>query len=184
MSLEQLLSEHKGAILAAWWDRVLATYPPEAARFLSTEEDPFANPVGTALRRGLTGVVDSLVRNTGPEEVTPHLDQILRIRAVQGGPPSESAGLIVLLKKAVRDALAVAGREGRISPEDLLALDERIDALVLMAFDVYMRCREQIYEVRTAEVRHRLFRLLQKAQLMAPDPATGPELDGVACDGP
>jgi hypothetical protein len=35
-------------------------------------------------------------------------------------------------------------------------LEDRIDEMALLAFDVFMRCREQLYEVRANEARRRL----------------------------
>ena len=55
-------------------------------------------------------------------------------------------------------------RENHLQDQVLL-LDSRIDALALRAFDVYMGCREQVYELRVNEVkrmRERAFRLLEQ----------------------
>ncbi|MEW6044980.1 MAG: RsbRD N-terminal domain-containing protein [Bacillota bacterium] len=174
LNLEDLLSERKGAIVEAWLDLTLQAYPPEAVRFLRSEPDPFANPVGKALRRDLAGLFEGLVCKAGYGEVHPFLDEAMRIRAVQGVPPSQSIGFLFLLKTVVRAELAGALQEGQVTPDQLWAFDARVDELALSAFDVYMQCRERIYEVRVGEVKNRTFRLLQKAHLLVAGPEAGP----------
>jgi hypothetical protein len=50
---------------------------------------------------------------------------------------------------------------------ELAKIDSVIDDLALFAFDLYMRCREKIYDLKAQEARDMTFRLLQKAQAMA-----------------
>jgi len=38
-------------------------------------------------------------------------------------------------------------------PADLSILEARIDEMALLAFDVFMRCREQLYEIKVNEAR-------------------------------
>jgi hypothetical protein len=42
------------------------------------------------------------------------------------------------------------------SPASPATIEARIDQLALMAFDHYMKCREQIAEVRASEVQRRI----------------------------
>ena len=48
MKIEEILSQHKPALLKKWFHLVMQTYPEETARFLKNENDPFANPVGSS----------------------------------------------------------------------------------------------------------------------------------------
>ena len=48
-ALEQVLFSRKGAILEEWRRAVLATYAAETRAFLTSEKDPFCNPVGHVL---------------------------------------------------------------------------------------------------------------------------------------
>ncbi len=54
--------------------------------------------------------------------------------------------------------------------EELAALESRIDDMALLAFDLFMGCREKIYELRANEVRNRTVRLLKKADLIVEIP--------------
>jgi len=38
--------------------------------------------------------------------------------------------------------------------------------MALISFDIYMKCREKIYELKTDELRRMTYRLLQKANLV------------------
>ena len=72
---------------------------------------------------------------------------------------------IFLLKKAIRESLGNKIHETHIS-EELLLLDSKIDDLALLSFDIYMKCRERVYEIKADEVRRMTFRLLQRANLI------------------
>jgi hypothetical protein len=58
------------------------------------------------------------------------------------------------LKGILREALGVEGR-GSPGAESLASLEGRIDEMALLAFDLYMRCREQLYRIRAGEARRR-----------------------------
>ena len=46
--------------------------------------------------------------------------------------------------------------------DDVFVLEERIDTMVLIAFDLYMNCREKIYEIRAMEARNATHKLLER----------------------
>ena len=61
--------------------------------------------------------------------------------------------------------------------EQLLALESRLDEMALLAFDVYMRCREKMYEIRANEAKNQVSALLRKKGLLSEAPAWNPEPD-------
>ena len=71
---------------------------------------------------------------------------------------------IFQLKKIVRQELGASCCSNRESLEELAAFDSAVDDLALFAFDLYMKCREKIYELKANEARSMTFRLLQQAQ--------------------
>jgi hypothetical protein len=166
MRLKDYLSEKTDAILRRWFEAVVQTYPADTSNFLKTQKNPFANPVGHAISDGMGGVLRALLEEGSPDpaSVTQFLDSIIRIRAVQGFAPSEALSFVFSLKDVLREELA----EGQYEPPpaEMAALDARIDRLAMLSFDIYMGCREKLYEVRANEVRNRTFRLLQKANLL------------------
>jgi hypothetical protein len=153
--LEALLAK-KSAIVKEWLARTLQTYPEHTSRFLSQEKDPFRNPVGYTLREALPALFDRLVEGSDAATLSRLLDPILRIRAVQDFSAGQAVAFIFLLKRVIREALE---DETHRDPngEGLAAVEARIDEMALLGFDLFMRCREQIYEIKASEAKRRLF---------------------------
>jgi hypothetical protein len=166
MDLKQHLMEKKPAILKKWFDAVADTYPENTSGFLKKQKAQFTNPVGYTLAEGLDGLFDALLNEMMPETVKTCLDGIIRIRAIQEFSPSEAVAFIFQLKKIARQAL---GSEILLKPgmtDELAAFDSAIDDLALFAFDIYMKCREKIYELKAKEATNMTFRLLQQARII------------------
>ena len=175
MGVENLLATHKDAIVKNWFDHVVNTYPPDTARFLLNKRDPFDNPVGAATMRGLGAIIDELVGSPDPDELAKHLDSIIRIRAIQSFTPSQAVGFVFFLKGIIRETLA-GSPEASGGINDLPAMDAKIDQLSLIAFDIYMQCREKIYELRANESRNRFFKSFERAGLITETPDDNPGL--------
>lgn len=98
------------------------------------------------------------------EKVSSVLDSIIRIRAVQDVTPSQALAFVFRLKKVLRE------EEGTAPSGEIDALESRIDAIALISFDLFMKCREKIYDLKANELRNMTFRLLQKAKLVCEIP--------------
>ena len=163
--LRDSLSRKRSSIVRDWFERILETYPEDTSRFLKKEKDPFANPVRHTILQGIEGVYDELLKEgESPEALNEFLDKVIRIRSVQGLSPSQALAFVFSLKGVVRQVLGKEIRENRLH-DQLLLFETRIDALALRAFDVYMGCREEIYELRVNEVkrmREQALRLLER----------------------
>jgi hypothetical protein len=133
------LANQKQALLEKWLERTLATYPRQTLQFLHDEKDRFRNPVGHTLREGLATLLDEVAGEMDAARIRPALESIVRLRAVQDFTPSQAVGFVYLL----REIFAEEG-EGAGSP----AMQKRIDELALLAFDLYMKCREEIFEIK------------------------------------
>jgi hypothetical protein len=168
MNLIDLLSEKRPAILKRWLDVTVNAYPSETSLFLK-KQDQFANPVGYTLAQGTEAIFDGLLRADDAENSASFLDSIIRIKAVQEGPPSRALVFIFLLKGIIREILGPAVQEHTIA-EELAALESSIDAVGLRAFDSFMKCREKIYELKANETRNMTYRLLEKAQMLCKIP--------------
>lgn len=164
MNLKNQLIAKKSAILKKWFNAVADTYPDNTASFLKKQKAQFTNPVGYTLAEGLEGLFDALLKGMIPDTVSTFLDSIIRIRAIQEFTPSEAVAFIFQLKKIVREEL---GNEiARQQVNELAAFDSSIDDLALYSFDIYMKCREKIYDLKANEARNMTFRLLQQAKLI------------------
>lgn len=156
-----LLAASRSAVLQRWFQLIVDSYPAGVARFLATEPDRFANPVGQTIRGRCADLLDGLLAGKADQELVPALDDIVRIRAVQDFSPSQAVGFVFLLKRALRE------EAGQGSPElggEMAALESRIDMLACLAFDIYMSCREKAYEIQAKELRRRTFKLLERLQ--------------------
>jgi len=176
MSLDNLLKQNKDAIIKKWLALAIDAYPADSSKFIKSQKDPFANPVGNALSVNLGPLFDELLNEMDYETITSHLNPILRIRAVQPIlSTSQSTGFIFLLKKVIREVLKKELSDPEMLKE-LLHFESKIDELTLIAFDVYLKCREQIYEIKSNEVRNRTFRAFERAGLLTEISADGPSL--------
>jgi hypothetical protein len=168
MSLEKLINDRKSVILDRWFDLSIASYPAETASFLKSKKNRFANPVGYILSQELTPILDGLLKGVEIQTIKPFLENIIRIRAVQDFSPSQALGFIFSLKEVIRQDLEKEIRENRMEPS-LLELENRIDALALAAFDLFMQCREKIYDLKANEMKNRTVRMLKRAKLVVED---------------
>jgi hypothetical protein len=150
--LRAALKENQSAIVNRWLTETLASYQPKAAKFFRNTKDPFANPVGNALMTGMTEVLDCLAMDRPVESTRADLKGILKIGAVQDFPPSQALSFVFLLKSAVRGELQGKIGDEALSP-DLAEFDSRVDQVALLAFETYVYCREQVYEMRVNEVK-------------------------------
>ncbi len=169
MNLENLLTHKRPTILKKWFNMVIETYPPETALFLKRQNDRFSNPVGSVIFQGLEDIFGELLQGIDYERVSIFLDNIIRIRAVQDFTPSQAVSFIFLLKKVIREELEKEIRKNGLSnglSEELLSLESRIDELALLAFDIFMKCREEIYELKAKELSNQTYSLLKRAKLI------------------
>lgn len=133
-------------IAERWLRRTLASYPAKVQPFIAAESDPFRNPVGSTLRRGLAAIVRESLGVMDTQALAVAVDELIRLRAVQDFTPREALRFIF-------DLRAAAAESGVPLPADFPA---RVDQIALLAFDKYMACREQIFDLRARELRLRM----------------------------
>jgi len=136
------LAEKRGAILEKWLEQTLASYPSQTAGFLRNEKDRFRNPVGHTLKEGLATLLEEITGEMDTARITPALESIVRLRAVQDFTAGQATSFVFALREILHDNL-----EGGAPP----IWQKRIDEMALLAFDLYMRCREEIYEIKARE---------------------------------
>lgn len=149
-----MLAERKAAICARWLDAVLGEYGEETAARWRRVRDPFANPVGQALAKGLPRLFDAVALDGEPStEALGALEQIVRIRSVQDLSASQAVGFLLRLRDAILAELPGA---------DLRALNPRIEGLTLRAFDLYVGFREQMLRIRQEELKRSVGAVLRR----------------------
>ena len=166
MKLNDLLSEKKSSIIQKWFDAIIESYPDDSSHFLKKQKDQFLNPIGSTISRNIEGLFDEILHDAESERIYPFLDDIIKIHAVQNFSPSTAVSFMSLLKTAVRDALKSDITRHALSAE-LQSFEAKIDNLTFLSFDIYMKCRERIFELRVNEIKTMTFRLLKRANLIA-----------------
>jgi hypothetical protein len=164
--LHDLLSRKRSSIVEKWFELILDTYPEDTSKFLRRSKDPFANPVRSTILQGIEGVLGEILKDhESPDALNDFLDRVIRIRSVQDFSPSQSLAFVFSLKTVIRQVLAKEIQEHGLH-DQLQGLESRVDCLALRAFDVYMACREAVYELRVGEIkrqREAAFRALERS---------------------
>ena len=181
MQFRQLIQEHAQATTDRWCRAVLDTYPEQAAILFGKRKNQFANPVGHSMREGTRAIVDALISGTQLDEARRGLTEIIRIRAVQQFSPSQAVGFVFLLKDAMRSELgAVLGDSKHAAA--WMELESQIDQLALAAFDVFVECREQVFELRMNELKRQMPWTAGRARDCSPAPDS--RFVELHCEGP
>jgi hypothetical protein len=151
-----LLLQKKGPVVEKWVKLIHATYPSETAEFLDREPNQFANPIGASIQESVWPLYDEIVIPKDGEKARKLLDTLIRPRAVQDFTPAGALSVIFSLKEALREEVMEKVLKEEMV-EGLLEIESRIDQLALVAFDVYMQCREKVWEVKHRDLMERPF---------------------------
>ncbi len=172
MSLISVLEQQKAKIVKKWFDDIASTYPIDTSRFMLSNSDPFANPVGNTFNKSLASIFDELIGSLDRETVLSFLDPVIKIRAVQAFTPAQAIGFVFLLKQVVRGFLK---KEIAADPkilEELLEFEIKIDEIGLLAFNSYMNCREKIFDLKANEMRNTTYKAFKRAGLVQDEEGT------------
>lgn len=151
----KFLVDKKPIILSKWFNYLCQEYPEKTQKHLKSDKSQFQNPVGHNTYQGLEGILDEFLGGMETEKLSTHLDKILRIKAVQDFSASKAVAFVFLLKNIIRNELETDWPIHK-NHNDYMAIDKRIDDISLLAFEVYMKCRETIYQLRIDEVKKRI----------------------------
>lgn len=170
MGLRNLLENKKSSIINKWFEFVTDTYAPDAALFFKNQRDGFLNPVGGTTRDILEKLFEAILEKTDADGIAVTLEPLIKIRAVQNFSPSQAVGFLFVLKTIIRKELK------KINPEELVSIDARIDSLALIGFDIFMQCREKIYDLKTNTERSKIYTAFARAGLIKEIAADEPDL--------
>ncbi len=154
MALNDIIEKKRDSIVEMWLNTLFSTYHPKTAQFLENKRNKFDNPVGSAFKEAIGPLFDEIVGDFDQEKIRQCLDEIIRIRAVQDFIPSQAIGIFVVLKDVVRKVIP-SKEMGPEIYEELFIFDAKVDRMALMAFDVYMACRERIWEIKLNDFKKR-----------------------------
>lgn len=154
--LRDYLKNNRAEILRQWLDRMVERHAECTSRFVLMEQDQFRNPVGNVLRQNLPALLDAILEDQPSEVYQQRLDEVVRVRAVQDVSAAEAVSFVFSLKDILRRVLE---GKSQIDPDgkNFAALESRVDAMALLAFDLYVGCRAQTFEIKRNEARRRIF---------------------------
>jgi hypothetical protein len=175
MTLQNLLLQNRAAIVDRWYQLILDSYPPETAKFLRQEADRFQNPVGQTIAPAVDQIFAALLEGGDEKGLAAPLDRVIRIRAVQDFTASEAVAFVFDLKRIIRNELK--GELANGMQAEMRDLELRIDRAGLLAFDVYMKCREQLYEIKADQIRNRTAAILRRHNYVVSDAMPEPDTD-------
>lgn len=157
-------------VLEEWINAIFSTYPLQTTGFLRTKKDPFTNPVADMTREAAGTVYEAVSGwDKKPEDVKTAIDRFVHLRAVQTFLPSQAMLVFYLLKPVLRKHVLPAVREAGCL-EDYLEAESRLDTIVLMGFDTYMKARETVADNRIKEIKNQQAQLLRWAQKVGGSP--------------
>ena len=138
-----VIQENRTKILDRWIDRAGELYSGKIAP---------GGPVAGALKAALGMVLDALPGSG--DLLDEALTRVTRILAVQDFPPSRAIALFFELNDIVQD----------LGPTDREQFRDRLERLVLQAFDSYMMHREKIYQLKVEEGSRRMHMALRRVE--------------------
>ena len=165
MELVNKLAEKKQEIVREWIRKAMEAYPAESLTVLNRNKNQFANPLSHTISENIDLLFEELLSDINPEKVAPILDKIIRIRAVQDMVPAKAISFIFDLKEVIGAVLKNEIEERKIFQE-LLTVEKRIDQMALLAFDIYVSCREKIYQIQANESQNQTHMLIRRVNEM------------------
>lgn len=155
MEIQALLEEKREEILQQCTRETLENHSLEFSRFFQKKNDQFMNPIGFNVASSLAAIFDHLTGKDTRVSLDRTLDDIVRVRAVQDMAPSMAVSFPFSMKRAIQDTFQAAG----IVPDaqEYQALNEQIDEITRKSFDIYMKCREQVFQIKLDEIKSGIF---------------------------
>ena len=177
MSLQKLLSGRRKDILKKWQKEIFQLYPADSIRFLTSEINQFANPVGHSIREHTENLLNELLTegDISQAKIGPMLDEMLRIRAIQDFKPSEALKYLYFLKNIIAQELNEESEPYNNLYPELISLFSRIDELTLIALDIYSKCREKLFEIKVETAKNQVSGLLRRSDLISEVPEWQPD---------
>ena len=175
MSLAELLSDKRSVVIKKWRDVIIGSYPADTQRFLKKEKNRFSNPVGQTIAEDVEILYDALATGENTDKIPVSLDNMIRIRAVQGFKPSQAVGFVLQLKKLIRDELENSSQDSTALKDEISVLEERIENAALLAFDIYNQCCRKLYELQVNETKRQVARVLKRENLTIDIPGLEPD---------
>ena len=148
------LLSRKEIILDKWTKLILDGYQYEGARFFTENDNPFQNPVGTKTKSETELILSQILGEMDFTLLAESLNKIIKIRSIQEFSASEAVSFLFLLKQVINEEISLDEYKD-FSTTDILDVYTRIDQTMLLAFDIYMKNREKISQIKINEIKRK-----------------------------
>lgn len=150
-----------------WQQSALDFFAAGAFKPARNNVDRFGNPLVYTVSTALETILDELIDGIHTAKSEEALEDVVKIRSLQTEKPSQALDFLFRLKKLINGELNAAGGE-KDDIAGIEKLNSALDNLILSAFDIYMRSREKIYEIRSNEIKRRSYKLWERAGISDP----------------
>lgn len=171
-----ILRQRRDIILKEWKDAALNQYSVGNFKIHKNTQDRFGNPVVYSISNGLETILDEIIADIHTAKLDDALEDIVKIKSLQVEKPSIAVDFLFHLKKILKNELDDSLQDDGL-PGEIERLYTDIDNLILAAFDIFMKCREKIYEIRSNEIKKRSYKLLERANIFGALPRQKGEID-------
>jgi len=165
MELVKRLSDVKQDMVREWIRKTMEAYPTEALSVFNRNKDKHANPLPHIISKNIELLFDELLIGISSEKTAPILAEIVRLKAVQDFTPSEALKFVFELKPIIREYFKKESGEKDII-NGLWVIEQEIDKLAGMAFDLYVNSREKLFEIRANEIKNQTHMLIRRVNEM------------------
>jgi len=160
----ELCRTEREQILSKWNAAVFATYPLDTTGFVRTREDQFRNPGAHAVRLALEETYMAVSGGLSSEkQLRDSLEMFVKLRAVQHFTSVQAMGVMYLLKPLLRERILPACLQKGLL-EEYLEAESRLDTAALLACDMYVASKVQVYEERVGEIKRQHTQIVRWAQ--------------------
>lgn len=151
LSIHESLNKKKQQILSKW-QLAAFSYADHDLLMGKKPRSRFSDPIAYVIEKSTRGIFEWLIKDGNQVDLFAPLEEICRLRAIQESKPSEVLHFIFELKQIIREELTDKNQTNYWAAA-LWDLDQRIDEIGLLAFDIYSDCRAKICELRINEIK-------------------------------
>ncbi len=164
MSLKIKCQEDRQELCEKWLNDFFTHYGIDAQGVSRTIDDQFMNPVGYVVRSATKLLFSAVIgEEIDKEAIQKKVYELMRIQAIQQLSPAQAHLPFIALKEHLQTFL-MKDLKDKDSFFEFKAMLDRIDTLMLMAFDVYVQDKEVLFRVRIQELKNAQAQILRFAQ--------------------
>ncbi len=159
-----ILKKDEQKLIAAWHNEFFAHHGLDSVGVSRTVTDQFLNPVGYVVKDATTILFKAIIGEDADQTlIKKNLEDLIKIQAIQQLSPAQA----LLPLRAIKELIYAHIQKELKSLEDFNTYKEivdRVDTLMLMAFDIYAQDKETLYRIRVNEVKNAQSQILRFAQ--------------------